>query len=116
MTTYMDIVSKLKGGNTSPLLRHVHFTFLAVTDETLDVEELQLNVYSGEANGSKFISIVSGTLDEWQRAMINTCSPKSDTMNHAFMVECLHYFDKLGLGTLWSNFKRKSSPNGLILQ
>jgi len=97
------------------LLEHLQFSFLILGSKELffrvmEITSLHVVFSTGQA-------IVSGTLKQWNSAIINcldtTYSP-TEEMRTVFN-ECLQFFDYCGLQTIFSNYSRIPLRDGTYL-
>lgn len=101
------------------LLRHLYYSFIILADrETVFelIQETRLSVTSVESlsRGVRF-GIVSGTLEEWRTAIINCCSLTCEPELRAFLSKVFPFFERDGLGLLWSEYLKRTHTDGTLL-
>lgn len=107
ISSYIEILKEMKGTkNHGPILKHIHFSFLVISDYRYYGEDLQVETYTTEANNGLYIILLSGTLDRWQTAIINGCSMDSEFRARELMTECFKEFNRQGLSHLWNDYRR----------
>ncbi len=113
--SYIEILGNIRElDNPGPLLKHLFYSFMVVTDFQFVNDDLQLSCHRIECDGGIHLLILSGTLDKWQTAVINGCSPVSDMRSRYVMDQCLDFFDTCGLKSLWSSYRRVKQPDKTI--
>ena len=119
ISSYFAVLGSLKDSETKPdvilsnpgsLLSHGFFGFLFVGDDDLlfnIMEETPFNVLSAPTlERNTRIAIISGTFEEWRTSIINRCSNVSGYGLRLFLDYCLLHFERLGLGKIWSEYKK----------
>jgi hypothetical protein len=93
------------------LLEHVFYSFLVVCDqETLnDIrEQTKLSVSCSPGNRNLFLVILSGSLDLWRSAIINSCSDIASFNLRYLFDKILLLFEYEGLSKIWSKYSKKN--------
>jgi len=95
--------------NPGGALKHLHFTFLTLIDNQLLIElvdESDLHLYNVQTFNGAYLSLLSGTLEEWRTTIINCCSDKVSYKLRQLMDECFLLFEKEKLSKVWSGYSK----------
>ncbi len=97
------------------LLDHLHFSFLISGSKEFFFRLLELTTLS--VIYTKEEAIVSGTLTQWRRAVINCLEVvyKPTIEMREIFNECMRFFDILGLQTIFYNYHKKGLKDGTFL-
>jgi hypothetical protein len=116
--SYIEILGAMKDkftlNNPGPILKQLFFSFIVISDNLDYLEDLQLNNYTVSCQNGLYLTILSGTLDSWQTAIINGCSEIANSRTRFILDQCLFNFDNEGLGNLWLNYRRVKSADQTI--
>lgn len=100
----------------SSLRKHIFFSFMVVGDGRLESElrNLDLTVTSPVEPIGCTVAVVSGTLDQWQRAISETLSSKDSIKDIRVVFGNLYrFFVSQGLASLWP--PKFELPDGTFL-
>lgn len=93
------------------LLRHVSLGFLVLN--TYDSFLLEIATTSDiKILKQERCAVITGNLEEWRNAIINGCDERVSYDTRLFYDKCLLYFDRVGLGHIWSKFQKEKIPDG----
>lgn len=93
------------------LLKHVSLGFLILaSNECLFevMEETSLNLLSTDSRVKNTrLAVLTGNLEEWRTSIINGSSNNCGYECRLLMDKCLLHFELIGLGGVWSNYRKK---------
>ena len=118
LAAYIASLGELESEGASPasilrapgyLLGHVSYSFLVVTDRKL----LYIVAATSDLRivGTERCAVISGSLEVWRSAIINGCTGRESMDLRLLYDKCLLYFERDGLGQLWSNYQKVSEPD-----
>lgn len=100
------------------LLKHLSYTFMVLADDQLilDIRErTELTLTSASTMVGCRLILISGNLKQFLDATVECCSPDvSIDIRYLFDFIVLH-FDRIGLGELWYEYRRKSVKDKTFL-
>lgn len=104
---------------STSVLRHLHFAFLVLAEEEAlnEVRDRTALAFTTarDCKRGKSFAVVSGTLDQWKVALIESCSPNSTEEVRTLFSGFLVWFDRQGLSEVFQQFSRRSHADGTIL-
>jgi hypothetical protein len=104
--------------NAGHLLEHMHFVFGVVTTRTTTLEILthsRLAVSTTIAKNPDFyFTVISGTLNQWQTAIINCCVEGVSTEVRSFGTQVLNFLETQGLKSFMSPMTKVSMSDGTV--
>ena len=95
------------------ILQHLHFSYMIHGSTSLIfriMELTDLKIISTKMKGKGRVAVVTGTLKQWQDAIINTLnttSPKNNELRWVFS-QCLDFFYQLGLQDIWHDYRKRA--------
>jgi hypothetical protein len=95
------------------LLQHYCVSVLLVGSRELALEVGQETGLACKSSGTRrdeyYLTVVTGDLQQWRSSVIN-CSTGDESQGlREFMNRCHEIFEKLGLGELWSEYRRRDA-------
>jgi hypothetical protein len=110
---------KAKAGLMPTLLSHVQFSVLVVVDErdALGVFQVAAGmpfVVADTVQRGIMLAVLTGTLSQWRDAVKTGTAPENTPSVRAFYAKALLRFDEAGLGNVWQDFDRKTTPDRLL--
>lgn len=99
--------------SSDDLLQLLHFGFVihGSTGLIFRIMELtDLKIISAKMQGKGRAAIVTGTLKQWQDAVISglsTTIPKNSELRWVFS-QCLDFFEQLGLQDIWYDYRKRA--------
>jgi len=95
--------------NAGSLLKHLQYGFLVAGDRESILEisaasELTLTINQSVTDA--LAVIVTGNMKEWRVASIEHCVPSAPYSVRAFFDQVILYFQKVGLGEVWSDMRK----------
>lgn len=108
-----------KTGLTPNLLAHVQFSFLVVVDERDALGVFQVGagmpfVVADTVQRGILLAVMTGNLAQWRDAVKSGTAPTNDASVRTFYTKVLLRFEEAGLGSVWQDFERKTSPDHLL--
>ncbi len=104
--------------NAGHLMEHMHFAFGMVTTRTTTLEILtnsRLAVSTTIAKNPDFyFTVISGTLNQWQTAIMNCCIEGVSTEVRAFGTQVLNYFETIGLKSFMVPMTKVPMSDGTV--
>ena len=100
--------------NPGHILQHIYYQFLIICDDsTLRslMEESNLNFVITESPNHTWLSVVSGTLEEWRTTIINHCSVTSSFDIRLLCDKIILAFDGEGIKKLFGDTRRLGLPD-----
>ena len=100
--------------------KHLFFGFFVVhyseiIFEIKDITNLEVTTKRTKRTGID-CAIVTGSLDDWKDAIINGSSLDNSFEYRELMCEFLIYFDKINLGFIFKEYKRKQEKGTILLE
>jgi len=119
LTTLHEIKSpgskpSLVGKNPGFALDHVHYNvaMFSTLDELNEViQNTKLSTVSGKSSDGFLFTIISGDLDQWRSAVINSCTGSASFSLRSFGDRAIELFDSEGLGAMFSDYNRVQLPD-----
>lgn len=103
-----------QGRQISNVLSHFSVSFLAVTDAEVlvDVQSLTRLKVSSTKGRREYLSIMSGTLDEWYDAIVSTCRADVDRDVRGLFNNIVACLERVGFREVLSSLQKKKLPGG----
>lgn len=123
IAAYLVMLAEMRQDNVDPnkvlqdagqLLKHAYYVFQVIVDHETMFDLLELNtlaVHNAECINSVYLSVVSGTLEDWRTAIINGCSDQATFNIRLLFDKILLMFEKEGLSKLWVNYSKRKLPD-----
>lgn len=96
----------------------LYYGFLVQTDgfTIATVREwTRLDITSVQTPDGSIAAIVAGNLAEWKRATRECCSEKATFQVRLLFDKALLYFESIGLGDVWFEYRRRGLPDKTFL-
>jgi len=102
----------------SGVFEHFSITFLAVLDEEAVclMTRTPLKVYwKADSKRKNFITLLSGTMDEWYRAILAGCTTSANPILRWVMNHVIAHFERVGFREIFSRFKKQQLQDGTFV-
>ena len=108
----------LKSLKDQKAYKHIFYSFITVADSLLLIDISSYTDLSILSKATKkhdqFLVIVSGTLFQWQHAIIDTCTFTSSKETRSFSNRCLQWLEAGGCKDAWAEYKKFTLADGTI--
>lgn len=115
----LDVDTPIKSiREASTLLKHLSYMFLVYADEplvSLIRERTDLNITSTVTVDSERLILISGTLKQYLEATVECCVENAPRELCYLFDAFILYFDQIGLGDIWYQYRRKPRPDKTFL-
>lgn len=104
---------------SNKLLGHLHYSFLILCPTDILVELLskgtRIDVHRISNNPNVVVFMMSGTLDQFKECIITQCTNSDLREIREIYNKILAHFDSLGLGHIFSEYRRKQHKDKTLL-
>jgi hypothetical protein len=91
------------------LLRHVHYSLMVLCSESTILNAIRVTPLAIETLGE--FAVLSGDLECWRGAIINSCSEQAPYQVRALFNDIMLLFEREGLRKLWGTYYKKDMPD-----
>lgn len=104
--------------NAGHLMEHLHFVFGLVTTRTTTLEILTNSRLAMSTTMAKnpdfYFTVISGTLNQWQTAIMNCCIEGVSTEVRSFGTQVLTFFETQGLKSFMVPMTKVNMSDGTV--